>query len=58
MPAPKIKGKVTGMEKREERKRKMEYMEYLVSLLPREWAQSGRTEVEVMINPQDVPQIG
>lgn len=58
MPAPKIKGKVTGMEKREERKTTMEYMEYLVSLLHREWAQSGRTEVEVMINPQDVPQIG
>ncbi len=46
------------MEKREERKTTMEYMEYLVSLLHREWAQSGRTEVEVMINPQDVPQIG
>lgn len=46
------------MEKRETGKEMIEHMEYLVSLLHREWEQSGRTEVEAVINFSDVPQIG
>ena len=53
-----MEGKVTEMEKRGAGKEMMEHMEYLVSLLHREWERSGRTEVEAVINFRDVPRIG